>query len=182
MADLDEIKAVLAKAKRQAHIAESDLGYSELRLEEQRKQLDNLMKYRDECARGMYTKDNGLTIAQMRDYELLLQHLEGVVSTQHQRVVSSQNEFEGCKVHLSDVRQHCEKIETLMQQHIAEQAALKEAEQKTAEAAQADEDTGVQPDAVVKQPMPVWKKGTGKPARKEDEDAVPGKPLTPSYR
>ena len=110
------IEQQLVEGKKQERMAQADVEYSELRLGDQRKQLDGLLNYRDECARGFRSASNGLTIAQQREYELLLQHLDKVVQAQQQRLQSSQHDYEICSSRLRDVQHHNQEFDLLVRQ------------------------------------------------------------------
>jgi flagellar biosynthesis chaperone FliJ len=146
-------------------MAQADVEYSELRLGDQRKQLDGLLNYRDECARGLRSASTGLTIAQQREYELLLQHLDKVVQAQQQRLQSSQHDYEKCSARLRDVQHHNQEIDLLVRQ-----------ERKLHEELHKHE---AQPDHAKKHESSAHK---ARVRVDEPEDIVPGKPLKPSYR
>jgi flagellar biosynthesis chaperone FliJ len=108
------IQQQLATGRKQERIAEDDASYSEQRLEAQRKHLDDLLRYKEECTSGLRSAGNGFSVAQMRDYELLLQHLDVVVEAQQQRLQASQREYKNCCTKLCEVQEKNREIEKLI--------------------------------------------------------------------
>lgn len=91
-------KLDLSRARREERKAESDMSLKQSQADEQKEQLETLLDYRDECVEGLRTaKQSGLTIVQIREYQLLMQHLSVVVEEQQGKVDISQVNYDESK-------------------------------------------------------------------------------------
>ncbi len=129
MTDIDEVRTSLDKAKRDERSASSEMRRRDAQAEEQKKQLETLFNHRDECVEGLKkAKESWLTIVQMREYQLLLQHLSTVVEEQQTKVDISQNNYEQARSVWKLKHERCEKLEKLYEQLLAEQREQEEKE------------------------------------------------------
>jgi flagellar biosynthesis chaperone FliJ len=156
--ELKNIVQQLVEGKKQERIAQGDVSFSKRRLGDQRKHLDHLLSYREECASGLRFAGNDLTIAQMRDYELLLQHLDVVVDAQQQRLQESERQHEVCSQHLLDVQDNNQELDMLLKARLKLQEEANQTQ---------DNPQPVKPEAGRKKKFP--------------EDTTPGKSMNPSY-
>ena len=89
-------------AHQQERDAARTLGDSLRQADQQQKQLDDLINYRDQYVAGFQAAGKeGLTAVQLRDYQLFLSRLDSAI-TQQQKI-------------LEDSRRHCELSQTAWQ-------------------------------------------------------------------
>ncbi len=125
MDDIVHMRKRMERAVREARNAENELGFRETQMEQQKKHLETLLDYRDECVSGLKSaKESGLTIVQMREYQLLLQHLSSVVEEQQYKVDLSQKNYEQVKAVYQEKSQQLEDIRHTMNE--MEQARLEQ--------------------------------------------------------
>ena len=125
MDDIVHMRKRLERALREARNAENELGFRETQMQQQKKHLDTLLDYRDECVGGLKSaKESGLTIVQMREYQLLLQHLSAVVEEQQYKVDLSQKNYEQVREVYEEKSQQLEKMRKTMEE--MEQARLEQ--------------------------------------------------------
>ncbi len=125
MDDIVHMRKRLERALREARNAENELGFRETQMEQQKKHLETLLDYRDECVGGLKSaKESGLTIVQMREYQLLLQHLSAVVEEQQYKVDLSQKNYEQVREVYEEKSQQLEKMRKTMAE--LEQARLEQ--------------------------------------------------------
>lgn len=166
---LSEIRQQLLEGIKRERNAKNDLGYSEKRVDEQREQLDTLLNYRKECASGLRSASHDLSYAQMRDYELLLEHLDDAVADQQYRLRTSQSEFEQCNSRWQQAHDQNLKIDAIIME---QQQRLDEQKQAEAEAEiEAEVESGQ---------MPQYAKTRIK--KQQPDDDVLAQPIKPSYR
>lgn len=93
--NIRELKADYDKAKRAEQRAQAEMSRCEQLSDNQQSQLDDLLSHRVECVEGLRTaKESGLNIIQIREYQLLLKHLDGVVKEQQDKVDICQVRYE----------------------------------------------------------------------------------------
>ena len=112
-----EIKADFDKAKRAEQRAQAELVRSEQLTESQKSQLDTLLKHREECLEGLRdAKSSGLNIIQIREYQLLLKHLEGVLHEQQEKIDICQVREEESRDDWVQKSERLERLQLMMQQ------------------------------------------------------------------
>ena len=115
MDDIVHMRKRMERALREARNAENELGFRETQMDQQKKHLETLLDYRDECVGGLKSaKESGLTIVQMREYQLLLQHLSSVVEEQQYKVDLSQKNYEQVKEVYQEKSEKLEEIRQTM--------------------------------------------------------------------
>lgn len=106
------LRTRLEKAVRDARNAENEMLYRKQQAKDQQKHLQTLVDYREECISGLKSaSESGLTIVQMREYQLLMQHLGTVVEEQQYKVDISQQNFEQAEQQWNDLQQHREQLQ-----------------------------------------------------------------------
>lgn len=82
-------------ARRQESKAYNELEYRSQQAKEQKSQLDTLLQYRNECMEGLASaKETGLTPAHVREYQLLMKHINSVVEVIEYKVNASQDNLD----------------------------------------------------------------------------------------
>ncbi len=82
-------------ARRQESKAYNELEYRSQQAKEQKSQLDSLIEYRDECMDGLTNgRETGLMPVHVREYQLLMTHIDSVVETIEYKVNASQDNLE----------------------------------------------------------------------------------------
>lgn len=115
-------KLDLSRARREERKAESDMNLRQSQADEQKDHLEVLLDYRDECVEGLRTaKQSGLTIVQIREYQLLMQHLSVVVEEQQDKVDISQVNYDKSKAvwqskydKANEIQAYCDEQDELM--------------------------------------------------------------------
>ncbi|VAW54134.1 hypothetical protein MNBD_GAMMA06-115 [hydrothermal vent metagenome] len=98
----ESIKDKLAKnknsldiARRQESRAYNELEYRSQQAKEQKSQLESLLEHRKECMAGLANAHGaGLTPVHVREYQLLLSHINSVVEAIEYKVNSSQDNLD----------------------------------------------------------------------------------------
>ena len=115
MSDLYREKSDLYIARRLESKAHNELVYCEHQAEDQRIQLDNLLKYKDECVDGLKTaRETGLTPLHIRELQLLVKHINSVVETILYKVQSSQENLEVAEEVWQKNSEHYKKVKEAM--------------------------------------------------------------------
>ncbi len=79
-------------ARRQESRAYNEMEYRLQQAKEQKSQLDSLLDYRSECMEGLSNaKETGLTAVHVREYQLLMKHINSVVEVIEHKVNASQD-------------------------------------------------------------------------------------------
>ena len=87
-----EDRSDLDIARRQESKAYNELEYRTQQAKEQQSQLDSILEYREECLEGLANaRETGLTPVHVREYQLLMTHINSVVETIEYKVSTSQN-------------------------------------------------------------------------------------------
>ena len=87
-----EDRSDLDIARRQESKAYNELEYRTQQAKEQQSQLDSILEYREECLEGLANaRETGLTPVHVREYQLLMTHIDSVVETIEYKVNASQN-------------------------------------------------------------------------------------------
>ncbi|HEB55752.1 MAG TPA: hypothetical protein ENI98_05495 [Gammaproteobacteria bacterium] len=93
----------LDRARREETRAFNELEYRSQQAKEQRQQLDALLKYRKECLDGLANaRDTGLTPVHVREYQLLMAHINSAVELTEIKVSA-------CESNLEEAREQWEK-------------------------------------------------------------------------
>ncbi len=88
-------KSALDIARRQESKAYNELEYRTQQAREQKSQLDSLREYREECMEGLTNaRETGLTPVHVREYQLLMTHIDSVVETIEYKVNASQDNLD----------------------------------------------------------------------------------------
>ena len=90
-----EDRSDLDIARRQESKAYNELEYRTQQAKEQQSQLDSILEYREECLEGLANaRETGLTPVHVREYQLLMTHIDSVVETIEYKVNASQNNLD----------------------------------------------------------------------------------------
>jgi len=85
-------KSDLDIARRQESKAYNELEYRSQQAKEQKSQLDSILEYRQQCMQGLTNaRETGLTPVHVREYQLLMTHIDSVVETIEYKVNASQS-------------------------------------------------------------------------------------------
>ncbi len=86
------------RARRMENKAHNDLDYCERLAQRQKSQLDGLYKHKDECVNGLKeAKGTGMTPVHIREFQLLMAHVNSVIETISFKVDATQAEYEKAK-------------------------------------------------------------------------------------
>ena len=110
----------LRPVARFAHHRERDaarsLGDSLRQLDQQQKQLDDLVYYRDQYVAGFQAAGkDGLTAVQLRDYQLFLTRLDNAIMQQQQKLDASRQNCELSQVEWQDKHGHSRMIDKVIE-------------------------------------------------------------------
>ena len=95
MKDSRRLRPVARFARQQERDAARLLGDQLRMVEQQQKQLDNLLLYREQYVAGFEAAGKqGLTVVQLRDYQLFLSRLDSAILEQQQRLAESRRRCE----------------------------------------------------------------------------------------
>lgn len=98
-------------ARRQESKAYNELEYRTLQANEQKSQLDSLIDYRNECMDSLANaRDTGLTPVHVREYQLLMKHINCVVEDIEYKVNASQDNLEKAKQVWQQKNKHFTKV------------------------------------------------------------------------
>ncbi len=106
-------------------------GETMRRAEQQQKQLDELINYRNHYSKAFQAaSEAGLSVVQMQEYKLFINRLDDAISQQRQQVNNGQNRCETSQKEWMQKRNECKKIDKVIEnrQHI-EQQDIKKREQ-----------------------------------------------------
>lgn len=96
--------------------AARNLGDSIRQLDLQRKQLDELINYRDEYVTGFRAaSEAGLSVVQLRDYQLFLNRLDSAIQQQQQQLDASRQNRELSQVEWQDKHGHSKIIDKVIE-------------------------------------------------------------------
>ncbi len=111
MVKLTKHDEVYEQARRKANAAHNDLDYYESRAMQQKSQLDGLFKYKDKCVNGLIVaKESGLTPLYMREFSLLMQHINSSIENIAYKVDISQEKYEKAKDVWQKKKEHFEVV------------------------------------------------------------------------
>lgn len=110
------------QARRQENTAHNEMDYYERQAARQRMQLDGLFKYKDECVNGLkMAKENGLTPVHIREFQLLMTHINSSIETVAYKVDVSQDKYEEAKEVWQNKNEHFETIKESIKQKVIEE-------------------------------------------------------------
>lgn len=82
-------------ARRQESKAYNELEFRSQQAKQQKSQLDALLEYKNECLEGLANaRENGLTPAHVREYQLLMKHINSIVEVTEYKVTASQDNLD----------------------------------------------------------------------------------------
>jgi len=119
-----------------AHQRERDaartLGANLRQLEQQQKQLDDLIEYRDQYVAGFQAAGkDGLTAVQLRDYQVFLSRLDSAIVQQQQKLAASQLDCELSQAAWQDKHGHSKMIDKVIERReVDENRKLEQQEQR----------------------------------------------------
>ena len=88
-------KSDLDIARRQESKAYNEMSYLSQQAKAQKSQLDSLLDYRNECLEGLANaRETGLTAVHVREYQLLMKHINSVVEVIEHKVNISQDNMD----------------------------------------------------------------------------------------
>lgn len=129
MTNIRQIKADYDKARRDETRANNEMSQCETQTENQQAQLDTLLSHREECVEGLRTaKQSGLNIIQIREYQLLLKHLDGVVKEQQGKVDICQVKYEKCRDEWMLKNERLKRLDEMMKEAQQEEREQRERE------------------------------------------------------
>lgn len=119
-------------AKHQERNAARQLGDNLRQLEQQQKQLDDLITYRDQYVAGFQQAGKaGLTVVQMQDYQSFLSRLDTAILQQQQQLVLSQKNCEHSQAAWHNKNGHSKMIDKVVEnRQMAENRRRDEQEQR----------------------------------------------------
>ncbi len=103
-------------ARQQERDAARSLGDSLRQAEQQQKQLDALVNYRDQYVAGFQSAGKeGLTAVQLRDYQLFLSRLDTAITQQQQKLEDSRKGCEQSQAEWKDKHGHSKMIDKVVE-------------------------------------------------------------------
>jgi len=104
-------RTVLDMARREESKAYNELEFRSQQAREQKLQLDSLLDYRNECMEGLSSaRDTGLTPVHVREYQLLMKHINSIVEVSEYKVTASQDNLDKAQDVWQRKNQHFEKV------------------------------------------------------------------------
>jgi len=104
-------KTDLDIARRQESKAYNEKEYRTQQAKAQKSQLSSILEYRDECLEGLANaRETGLTPVHVREYQLLMSHIDSVVETIEHKVNASQNNLDKAEQAWQKENEHFEKV------------------------------------------------------------------------
>lgn len=104
-------------ARRQESKAYNELEYRSQQAKEQRSQLDSLLEYRNECMDGLSNaRETGLTPAHVREYQLLMKHINSIVEVIEFKVNASQDNLDKAQQVWQKKNEHFVKVKEAVKQ------------------------------------------------------------------
>ena len=121
MSEIKEIKALVEKANREESKAFNEMTSEEVKAKEQKEQLDACSTYREECLEGLKSaKTSGLSIVQIRECQVLMQHLDSVLETRQYKADISQETYEKLKKVWTKKNEHYAELKETLNKAIKE--------------------------------------------------------------
>ncbi len=122
MADSSHDKKDLDIARRQESKAYNEREFCSHQAKEQQSQLDSILEYRNECMEGLSNaRETGLSPAQVREYQLLMKHINSTVEVIEYKVTATQDNLDKADQVWQKKNEHFVVVkESVKQQSIAE--------------------------------------------------------------
>ena len=115
MKDSRRLRPVAKFARQQERDAAQSLGDSLRQADQQQKQLDDLVAYRDQYIAGFQAAgQQGLTAVQLRDYQLFLSRLDAAIQQQQQKLEASRQDCEHSQAEWQDKHGHSKMIDKVI--------------------------------------------------------------------
>lgn len=126
-------KSNLDIARRQESKAYNDLEYRSQQANEQKSQLDSLLEYRDECMEGLSNaREAGLMPIHVREYQLLMTHIDSIVETVEYKVNASQENLDKAQEVWHKKNAHFIKVKESIKKNEETSDEIKKPEKETA--------------------------------------------------
>ncbi len=126
-------KSNLDIARRQESKAYNDLEYRSQQANEQKSQLDSLLEYRDECMEGLSNaREAGLMPIHVREYQLLMTHIDSIVETVEYKVNASQENLDKAQEVWHKKNEHFIKVKESIKENEETSDEIKKPEKETA--------------------------------------------------
>ena len=98
-------------ARRQESKAYNELEFRSHQAKEQKSQLDALLEYKNECLEGLANaRESGLTPAHVREYQLLMKHINSIVEVVEYKVNASQDNLDKAQEVWQQKNKHFEQV------------------------------------------------------------------------
>ncbi len=98
-------------ARRQESKAYNELEFRSQQAKEQKSQLDALLEYKNECLEGLANaRESGLTPAHVREYQLLMKHINSIVEVIEYKVNASQDNLDKAQEVWQQKNEYFEKV------------------------------------------------------------------------
>lgn len=111
-----KLRPVMKVAEQREQSAARQLGGSMLQLELQQKQLDELIAYRAKYEQYyLAATQTGLSVAQVRDYQIFLARLVNAITQQRQVVMGSSQDKEASQANWQGARGHSKMINKVVE-------------------------------------------------------------------
>ena len=116
-------KSDLDIASRQESKAFNELEYRTQQAKEQKSQLESLLEYRDECMEGLANaRETGLTPVHVREYQLLMKHINSVVEVIEHKVNATQDNLDKAQEIWNEKNEHFVKVKKSVSKNSAADA------------------------------------------------------------
>jgi flagellar FliJ protein len=126
------LQPVARFAHQQERNAARQLGDSLRQVEQLQKKLDDLIEYREQYVAGLKAAgEQGLSVVQLRDYQLFLRRLDSAIMQQRQQLLSSRQQCQHSQNEWHNKHDHSKMIDKVVEnQKLAESRKLDEQEQR----------------------------------------------------
>ena len=109
------LKPVVQLAKHRERGAARQLGMTMMKTQQQQKQLDDLIAYRQQYTQGLQTEAAaGVSVVRVRDYHLFLNRLDDAINQQKQQLLNSHKDCENSKSHWQGAYGHSKMIDQIV--------------------------------------------------------------------
>jgi len=110
------LRPVARIAQHRERDAARQLGNSLRQAEQQQKQLDSLIEYRDQYVTSFKNAgEQGLSAVQMRDYQLFLRRLDSAIMQQQQKLVASRQDCDLSQADWQNKHGHSKMIDKVVE-------------------------------------------------------------------
>lgn len=116
MKDSQRLRPVVRVAQQEERNAARQLGATMRQLETQQQQLNDLMTYRDEYdAYYREATKSGLSVAQVRDFQIFISRLDNAIAQQQRYLISCQQNYELSKSKWRGAHGHSKMIDKVVE-------------------------------------------------------------------